>query len=71
MGLLCGAQALGFIDLDSPSWDERDHFDYGNNYGIAYGKIFGMKKMQFKDAKKTADRNVKQDYGVLRIDFAI
>lgn len=71
MGLLCGAQALGFIDLDSPSWDERDHFDYGNNFGIAYGKIFGMKKMQFKDAKASLTPNVKQDYGVLRIDFAI
>lgn len=71
MALLCGAQAVGFIDLDSAEWDERDHFDYGNNYGIAYGKIFGMKKMQFKDAKGSADGNIKQDYGVIRVDVAI
>lgn len=71
MGLLCGAQAMGFIDLDTPSWDERDHFDYGNNYGIAYGKIFGMKKMQFKDAKASSNPNTKQDYGVIRLDMAI
>lgn len=71
IGLLCGAQAMGFIDLDTPEWDERDHFDYGNTYGIAYGKIFGMKKMQYKDAKKAADLNVKEDYGVIRLDFAI
>jgi N4-gp56 family major capsid protein len=71
MGLLCGAQAMGFIDLESPSWDERDHFDYGNTFGIAYGKIFGMKKMQFKDAKKSSDVAKKEDYGVIRIDFAI
>lgn len=71
MGLLCGAQAMGFIDLDTAEWDERDHFDYGNTYGIAYGKIFGMKKLQFKDAKKSLDGNVKQDYGVIRVDMAI
>ncbi|MCL1142977.1 N4-gp56 family major capsid protein [Shewanella gaetbuli] len=71
MGLLCGAQAVGFVDLDNAEWDERDHFDYGNRYGISYGKIFGMKKLQFKDAKATADGTVKQDYGVIRVDMAI
>jgi N4-gp56 family major capsid protein len=70
-GIMCGAQAMGFIDLDTPEWDERDHFDYGNNYGIAYGKIFSMKKMQFKDNKASADRTALQDYGVIRIDTAI
>jgi N4-gp56 family major capsid protein len=70
-GLMCGAQAMGFIDLDTPEWDERDHFDYGNNYGIAYGKIFGMKKMQFKDNKGSADGDALQDYGVIRVDMAI
>lgn len=71
MALLCGAQAIGFIDLDAPSWDERSHFDYGNYYGISYGKTFGMKKMQFKDNKGSKDRAVKQDYGVIRLDMAI
>ncbi len=70
-GLLCGAQALGMIDLDSGYWDERDHFDYGNNYGIAYGKMFGLKKPKFKFAKGSMDQSVKQDYGVIAIDMAI
>jgi len=69
--LLCGAQALAFIDLGPGIWDERDHFDYGNQYGIAYGKIFGMKKPQFKDAKMSPDKNIKEDYGVIRINCAI
>lgn len=69
--LFCGAQALAFVDLGDGEWDERDHFDYGNTQGIAYGKIFGMKKPLFKDNKASADRNVKQDYGVMCLDFAL
>lgn len=70
-GLLCGAQALGFIDLDAGYWDERDHHDYGNTTGISYGKMFGMKKPAFKFNKNTADGDVKQDYGVIAVDMAI
>lgn len=70
-GLLCGAQALGFIDLSAPIWDERDHFDFGNRYAIAYGKIFGMKKMQFKGAKKSTSPEGLEDYGVIRVNMAI
>lgn len=69
--LFCGAQALAFADLGSGEWDERDHFDYGNTQGIAYGKILGFKKPQFKGAKVTADANVKQDYGLFAVDFAL
>lgn len=70
--LLCGAQALAMIDLDSGIWDERDHFDYGNNFGIAYGKMFGMKKPKYLFSKGSTDRNtVKQDYGVIAIDMAL
>lgn len=69
-GLLCGAQALAMIDLDSGYWDEDD-FDYKNSYGVAYGKMFGMKKPKFKNAKMTVDGTVKQDYGVIAIDMAI
>ena len=69
--LFCGAQALAFADLGVGEWDERDHFDYGNSKGIAYGKIFGMKKPQFKGAKVSADKNVKQDYGLFAVDFAL
>lgn len=70
-GLLCGAQALAMVDLESGIWDERDHMDYGNNYGIAYGKIFGLKKPQYKFAKGSVNKEVKQDYGVIAIDMAI
>lgn len=70
--LLCGAQALAMVDLDSGYWDERDHFDYGNNYGISYGKIFGYKKPKYLFAKNAASNDtVKQDYGVIAIDVAI
>lgn len=69
--LFCGAQALAFADLGVGEWDERDHFDYGNSKGIAYGKIFGMKKPQFKGAKVSANKNVKQDYGLFAVDFAL
>lgn len=70
--LLCGAQALGMIDLDSGYWEEDD-FDYKNNYGISYGKMFGLKKPKFLYAKDGKDdrTSVKQDYGVIAIDIAI
>jgi len=69
--LLCGAQALAFVDLGVGEWDERDHMDYGNTQGIAYGKIFGFKKPKFKGAKMSADGTVKQDYGVIAVDMAV
>ncbi|MBM7454469.1 N4-gp56 family major capsid protein [Oceanisphaera litoralis] len=68
--LFCGAQALGVADLGSGEWFEKE-FDYNNQKGISYGKIFGMKKPQFKGAKESADGNVKQDYGVIAVDFAL
>lgn len=68
--LLCGAQALAFVDLGDGYWDERDHHDYGNTKGISYGKLFGFKKPQFKDAKMADDPNSLQDYGVIAIDMA-
>jgi hypothetical protein len=68
--LLCGAQALAIIDLGAGSWDEED-YDYKNRYGIAYGKIFGLKKPTFKFSKASADGSIKQDYGVFAIDIAI
>jgi N4-gp56 family major capsid protein len=68
--LLCGAQALAFVDLGDGYWDERDHHDYGNTKGISYGRMFGMKKPQFSHNKNSVDRNAKQDYGVVAIDMA-
>jgi len=70
--ILAGAQAIAMVDLDSGSWDERDHFDFGNNYAIAYGKIFGFKKTKYLFAKNATDNTtVKQDYGVIIVDMAI
>lgn len=69
--LFCGAQALGFIDLGDGIWDERDHFDYGNQFGISYGKLFGMKKPVFKGAKKSQEVDGLEDYGVIALDMAL
>tara|TARA_R110002167_G_scaffold60282_4_gene170443 strand:- start:10404 stop:11519 length:1116 start_codon:yes stop_codon:yes gene_type:complete len=66
--LFCGAQALGLADLGLPEWKEET-FDYGNQHGIAMGKICGFKKPKFTsiyEATATAE-----DFGVLRIDTAI
>lgn len=65
--LLCGAQALAFADLGAPFWDERDHFDYGNQYGISIGKVLGFKKPKFQSAVTAT----LEDFGVLCIDTAI
>lgn len=65
--LLCGAQALAFADLGAPFWDERDHFDYGNQYGISIGKVIGYKKPVFRSPVT----NTNEDFGVLAIDTAI
>lgn len=64
--LMLGAQALGFADFGAPEWNEKE-FDYGNNHGIATGKIFGMLKPQFYSDTTGAV----EDYGVLRIDAAL
>mgnify|MGYP001174924189 CR=1 FL=1 len=66
--LLCGAQAMGMADLGVAYWDEEE-FDYGNQPGIACGKIFGFLKPQFKGNPTTND--TKQDFGVITVDTAI
>lgn len=64
--LFCGAQALAFADIGAGEWDE-DTFDYNNQQGISYGKIFGFKKPVWMD-KVTGE---KQDFGVIALDTAI
>lgn len=64
--LICGAQALGMCDLGAPYWDEED-FDYKNSYGIAIGKMFGLRKPVFHSDVT----GVNEDYGVLALDTAI
>jgi len=66
--LLCGAQALGMADIGPGYWDE-DYFDYNNRPGIAYGKIFGFTKPQFKGNPYAPD--AKDDFSVLCIDTAL
>ena len=65
--LFCGAQALGFADIGAPIWDERDHFDYGNQIGIAVGKICGFKKPVFQNIYT----GQAEDFGVMTLDFAL
>lgn len=45
--LFLGAQAAVFAVGDNPTWYE-DFFDYGNKWGVSFGRIFGIKKTQFK-----------------------
>ncbi|MBE2897787.1 DUF4043 family protein [Pasteurellaceae bacterium 20609_3] len=64
--LFCGAQALAFADVGGGSWEEET-FDYGNQNGISYGRIFGMKKPVWQD--KVSGKP--QDFGVIAVDTAI
>ena len=45
--LFLGAQAAVFATGEPPRWYE-DLFDYGNRVGFSFGRIFGIKKTQFK-----------------------
>lgn len=63
--LFCGAQALGLIDLGG-EWNEES-FDYGNQGGISFGKMFGMRKTKFQNAQA----GTVQDFGVIALDTKI
>lgn len=58
--LMCGAQALAFADIGNPYWDEK-YFDYGNQPGIAVGKMCGFLKPRFNNIYAG---NTVQDHGV-------
>ena len=58
--LMCGAQALGFADIGTPYWVEKE-FDYDNQPGISVGKMMGFLKPQF--ATQYASGTL-QDHGV-------
>ena len=45
--LFLGAQAAVFAVGGEPEWEE-DRFDYKNQVGFSFGRIFGIKKAQFK-----------------------
>jgi N4-gp56 family major capsid protein len=63
--LMCGSQALGLGDIGNAAYVE-DGKDYGNQQGISYGKILGMKKPKFIN---NATRTV-EDFGVMVVDVA-
>jgi len=64
--LLCGAQALGFADIGTPRWVEKD-FDYDNSPGISAAKIVGFKKPVFPSIYS----GTTEDFGVVCVDTAI
>lgn len=45
--LFLGRQAAVFAVGNNPTWFEKE-FDYGNKIGFEFGRIFGIKKTQFK-----------------------
>jgi len=64
--LMCGAQAMGFADIETPTWIEKG-FDFENQQAISTGKIVGYKKPVFRSAITQSQ----EDFGVLCIDTAI
>lgn len=63
--LLCGAQALAFADIGSPTWVE-EYEDYENTLGISVSKIFGLLKPKLYSVHAGAV----EDFGVLCLDTA-
>jgi N4-gp56 family major capsid protein len=61
--LMCGAQALGFADIGVGEWVEKT-FDYDSKPGIAYSKICGLLKPQFRSDVTGVD----EDFGVMRVN---
>lgn len=59
--LFLGAQAAVFAVGEEPTWNE-DTFDYGNQWGVEFGRIFGIKKAQFEFTTGTPT-----DFGVINV----
>ncbi|CAM4267484.1 N4-gp56 family major capsid protein [Comamonas aquatilis] len=64
--LLCGAQAMGMVDLGAPDWVEK-LFDYDSQQGINLDKMLGLLKPQFHSIY---DDSV-EDHGVVAVDHYI
>ena len=64
--LLLGAQAAGVADIGDAFWEESDVTDYGNQPGIAIGKIWGVTKTKFKGSWD--DPSNVQDFSMLTVD---
>lgn len=65
--IMMGAQALGLAQLGNAAWGESDNTDYNNRPAIAYGRILGLLKPQYKSRY---DNNTKQDFGIISIKTA-
>lgn len=65
--LFCGAQALGMADIGTASWVEKE-FDFDNQPGISFGKMFGLLKPQFKNPYTGGTT---EDFGVITCDVAM
>ncbi len=44
--LFLGAQACVFAEGEAAEWNEKT-FDYGNQYGVSFGRMFGLQKSKF------------------------
>ena len=64
---LVGAQALGMATIGDPEWEESDNTDYKNRPGVAYGRMFGLLKPQYKSIYDAMSR---EDFGILSIKTA-
>ena len=65
--MLIGAQSLGLAMIGNAEWNESDNTDYKNRPGVAYGRMIGMLKPQFKSIY---DGLLKEDFGVVTIKTA-
>lgn len=59
--LFLGAQACVFAEGEAPRWTEKN-FDYDNQFGVSVGRMFGLKKSQFK-----FDGTNWTDFGVINV----
>lgn len=64
--LLCGAQALGMVDLGAPEWTEK-LFQYDSQQGINVDKMMGLLKPKFHSIY---DDSV-EDFGIVAVDHYI
>jgi hypothetical protein len=64
---MLGAQALGLAMIGNAEWEESDNTDYKNRPGIAYGRMVGLLKPQFKSIY---DSNNREDFGIIHLKTA-
>jgi N4-gp56 family major capsid protein len=65
--VMMGAQALGLAMIGNAEWEESDNTDYKNRPGIAYGRMVGLLKPQFKSVYDSMNR---EDFGLIHLKTA-